>query len=122
MIDITMLAADNGQARVTRVTTIGPIAEPVSERSRHAAKNCGRPILGEASDPSVMTMPELAPLPIPMARATMPIVVAVWASGKVRSARAWMKIYGTATHQRPNLSMRAPPGRKSRTSAAIDQA
>ena len=81
-----------------------------------------RHLLGEASDPSVMTMPELAPLPIPMARATMPIVVAVWASGKVRSARAWMKIDGTATHQRPNLSMRAPPGRKSRTSAAIDQA
>src|SRR5674536_242506 len=59
---------------VTAAMASGPSALPESDRRRQPARNFVRPLVGDASEPSVMTTPDEMPLPRPRRQATAMIV------------------------------------------------
>src|SRR5690606_5557836 len=104
----TAAPSDTSAATADRIT--GPKLLPRSATSRHMPRNSVRPVLGAESAPSVMTMPEPMPLPMPSiiditTNPTTPVVNDV----PIR-AMPISKVQGNATQSRPRLSISVPAG------------
>ena len=107
---LTTMPATRPAAAVTPDRMSGPTPCPVSDSSRHSPRNVGRPISGETSADSVITMPDPIPLPNPISIATSVRVSALWVAVISMNESPRTSAHGTATQRRPCRSMTFPAG------------
>jgi len=79
----------------------GPRPWPASPSSRHRPRKVGRPISGEVSADSVITMPEPMPFPKPMIIAVRVRVTTAWVNGMRTKETPSTAEQGTAIQRRP---------------------
>ena len=100
-VPLTVMPAVSPAIAVTPDKMSGPMPWPASPSSRHRPRKVGRPISGEVSADSVITMPEPIPLPKPMIIAVRVRVTTSWVKGMTMNETPSTAAHGTAIQRRP---------------------
>jgi hypothetical protein len=98
---LTVMPVVRPASAVTPDRRSGPAPWPASDSSRHRPRKVGRPISGEVSADSVITMPEPMPLPNPMIIAVRVRVTTAWVNGIRMKEIPSTTVHGTAIQRRP---------------------